>query len=73
MSTDHLYKSGVEESNGDVTFDLSRPLVAETTSGSNLENHKTLKNLQTAAFRRVLHIDEKTTLGRPADWSYCLR
>jgi hypothetical protein len=59
MSTDHLYKIGVEESNGDVTSGLPRPLVPETTSGRNLENHKTLKNSKTAADRRVKHKDTK--------------
>jgi hypothetical protein len=59
MSTDHSYKSGVEESNGDVTSGLSRPLVPETTFGRNLENHKILKNSETAADRRVKHKDTK--------------
>jgi hypothetical protein len=59
MSTDHQDKSGVEESNGDVTSGLPRPLAPETTSGRNLENHKTLKNSQTAADRRVKHKDTK--------------
>jgi hypothetical protein len=48
MSAHHSYKRGVEESNGDPTSGLPRPLVTETTSGRNLEDHKTLKNSQTA-------------------------
>jgi hypothetical protein len=59
MSTDHKYKSGVEESNGDVTSGLPRPRVPKTTSGRNLDNHKTLKNSETAADRRVKHKDTK--------------
>jgi hypothetical protein len=59
MSTDHEDKSGVEESNGDVTSGLPRILVPETTSGRNLENHETLKNSKTAADRRVKHKDTK--------------
>jgi hypothetical protein len=59
MSTDHQYKSGVDESNGDVTPGLPRPIAPETTFGRNLENHKTLKNSQTAADRRVKHKDIK--------------
>jgi hypothetical protein len=35
------------------------PLAPETTSGRNLENHKTLKNSQTAADRRVKQKDTK--------------
>jgi hypothetical protein len=62
MSTDLYYKSGVEESNGDVTSGLPRPLAPETTSGRNLENHKTLKNSETAADRRVKHKETKTHL-----------
>jgi hypothetical protein len=38
---------------------LPRPLVPETTSGRNLENHKTLKNSKTAVDRRVKHKDTK--------------
>jgi hypothetical protein len=59
MSTDHQYKSGVEESNDDVTSSLSRPLVPETTSGRNLENHKTLKNSKTAVDKQVKHKETK--------------
>lgn len=44
MSTDRLYKSGVNELNGDVTPGLSRPLEAKTTSGQNLKNYKSLKH-----------------------------
>jgi hypothetical protein len=33
MSTDHLYKSDYDKSNGDVIFGVPRPLVAKTTSG----------------------------------------
>jgi hypothetical protein len=33
MSTDHLYKSDYDESNGDVISGVPRPLVAKTTSG----------------------------------------
>jgi hypothetical protein len=62
MSTDHLLKSGVETSNGDVTSGRLRPLVTETTSGRNLENHKILKNLQTVANRRVQLKDQKEPL-----------
>jgi hypothetical protein len=57
LSIDHWYKNGIKESNGDVTFGLLRPLVPDTTSGRNLENHKTLKNSQTAANRQVKHED----------------
>jgi hypothetical protein len=35
------------------------PLAPETTSGRNLENHKTLKNSKTAADRWVKHKDTK--------------
>jgi hypothetical protein len=59
MSTDVKYKSGVEESNGDVTSGLLCPLAPETTSGRNLENHKNLKNSETAADRRVKRKDTK--------------
>jgi hypothetical protein len=59
MSTDHLHKSGVEESSGDVSSGLLRPLAPETTSGRYLENHTTLKNSETAADRRVKHKDTK--------------
>jgi hypothetical protein len=59
MLTGHEYKSEVEESNGDVTAGLPRPLAPETTSGRNLENHKTLKNSKTAADRRVKHENTK--------------
>jgi hypothetical protein len=59
MSTYHIYKSGVEDSNGDVASGLPRPLAPETTSGRNLENHKTLKNSETAADRRFKHKDTK--------------
>jgi hypothetical protein len=59
MLTDHLYKSGVEESNGDVTSGLPRPLTPETTADRNLENHKNLKNSETAADRRVKHRNTK--------------
>jgi hypothetical protein len=38
---------------------LPCPLASETTSGRNLENHKTLKNSKTAADRRVKHEDTK--------------
>jgi hypothetical protein len=48
-----------EESNGDVISGLPRPLVPETTSGRNLENHKALKNSKTAADRRVKHKNTK--------------
>jgi hypothetical protein len=44
---------------GYVTSGLPRPLAPETTSGRNLENHKTLKNTKTAADRRVKHKDTK--------------
>jgi hypothetical protein len=47
------------ESNGDVTSGLPRPLAPETTSDRNLENHKTLKNSETAADRRVKHRETK--------------
>jgi hypothetical protein len=33
MSTDYLYESGVDKSNGDATSDLTRPLVTDITSG----------------------------------------
>jgi hypothetical protein len=59
MSTDHLYKSMVEESNCDVTSGLPRPLVPDIISGRNLEKPKTLKNSQTVADRRVQHTDTK--------------
>jgi hypothetical protein len=59
MSRDHSYKSGVEESNDDVTSGLSRPLAPETTAGRNLENHKILKHSETAAERRVKLEDTK--------------
>jgi hypothetical protein len=36
MSTDNLYKSDQNKSNGDVISGLPRPLVAKTTSGQNL-------------------------------------
>jgi hypothetical protein len=39
MSTDHNDKSGVEESNGDVTSGLARTLAPKITAGRNLENH----------------------------------
>jgi hypothetical protein len=45
--------------NCDVTFGLPRHLASETTSGRNLENHKTVKNSKTAADRRVKHKDTK--------------
>jgi hypothetical protein len=35
------------------------PLVPETTSGRNLQSHKTLKNSQTVADRWVKHKDKK--------------
>jgi hypothetical protein len=38
------------------------PVVAETTAGPNLDNHKILKNSQTVADRRVLQADEKNHL-----------
>jgi hypothetical protein len=59
MSTDHQYKNGVEKSNGDVNSGLPRPLAPETTSGRNLENHKTPKSSNTAADTRVKHKDTK--------------
>jgi hypothetical protein len=49
----------VKESNGDVASGLPRPLAPETTSGRNLKNHKTLKNSQTVADRRVKREDTK--------------
>jgi hypothetical protein len=45
--------------NGDVTSGLPRPLAPETTAGRNLENHKNLKNSETAADRQVKHVDTK--------------
>jgi hypothetical protein len=59
MSTDHKYKKWVGKSNGHVTSGLPRPLAPETTSGRNLENHKTLKNSEAAADIRVKHKDTK--------------
>jgi hypothetical protein len=59
MSTDHLYKGGVEKSNVDVTSGFSPPLAPETTSRRNLENHKTLKNSKMAVDRRVKQKDTK--------------
>jgi hypothetical protein len=59
MSTDHLHKNAVEELNGDVTASLPRPLVAETTSNRNQDNHKLLKNSQTVADTQVLLANEK--------------
>lgn len=53
MLTDRLNKSGTTESNGDVTFDLPRSLLAAATYVRNLNNHKLLKNLQTLEDRRV--------------------
>jgi hypothetical protein len=44
MSTDHLYKTVVEESDGDVTSDMPRSLVTETTS---VEISKTTKPSKT--------------------------
>jgi hypothetical protein len=45
--------------NCDVTSDLPSPLVAKTTSGRNLDNHKMLKNSQTVGDRWVLHRGQK--------------
>lgn len=46
MSADHLiYKSGVAESNDDVTSSLSYPLVAETIAGQVMDYLKTPKKL----------------------------
>jgi phenylalanyl-tRNA synthetase alpha subunit len=61
MSTDPLYKNGVEESNGDVTSGLPYRLVPETTFGRSQENHKTLKNSQTVADRRL----KQTNIKKP--------
>jgi hypothetical protein len=49
----------MEESNGDVTSGSPCSLAPGTTSGRNLENHKTLKNSETAADKRVKHRDTK--------------
>jgi hypothetical protein len=43
--------------NGDLASGPPRLLVTEITSDRNLVNHKTLKNSQTVADRRVLHGD----------------
>jgi hypothetical protein len=74
MSTDHLYKSGVAESNGDVISGLPHPLVTETTSGQILENHKNLKNSETGGDRQENIQSLKTTISdRPIEWSYYFR
>jgi hypothetical protein len=59
MSNDHSCKSGVKELIGDAISGLPHPLLTETTSGRNLESHKTLKNLQTVADTRVQYEDTK--------------
>jgi hypothetical protein len=55
-----------DESNDDVTIGLLRPLVPETTSGRNLENHKTFKNSQMAADKRIKHSGHKVLSSRPS-------
>jgi hypothetical protein len=57
MSTDYLYKKGVEESNGDVTS-VRTPLSDRPTS-RNLKNQKTLKNSPTVANRKAQHMIAK--------------
>jgi hypothetical protein len=63
MSTDHLHKSGVADSNGEVISGLPRPLAAKTTSVLFQEKQMIIGNSQAVADGRRLSSEHYQPTG----------